>query len=79
MANHSVVCETYQQTLICTVMPPLSVCCVQVYWNSLSRTYWVHWHMVEILGSGSSSQAEKETQEKASSLTETLKLTAGKI
>ncbi|XP_022604310.1 cullin-9 isoform X2 [Seriola dumerili] len=50
---------------------------VQVYWNSLSRTYWVHWHMVEILGSGSSSQAEKETQEKASSLTETLKLTAG--
>lgn len=66
------------QTLICTVMPPLSVRCVQVYWNSLSRTYWVHWHMVEILGSGSSSQAEKETQEKASTLTETLKLTAGK-
>ncbi|XP_055358441.1 cullin-9 isoform X2 [Betta splendens] len=49
---------------------------VQVYWNSLSRTYWVHWHMVEILGSCSSSQAEKDTQEKASSLTETLKLTA---
>ncbi|XP_041867056.1 cullin-9 isoform X2 [Melanotaenia boesemani] len=49
---------------------------VQVYWNSLSRTYWVHWHMVEILGNGSSSQSEKETQEKASSLTETLKLTA---
>ncbi|XP_047190667.1 cullin-9 isoform X3 [Scophthalmus maximus] len=48
---------------------------VQVYWNSLSRTYWVHWHMVEILGSGSSSQAEKETQEKVSSLTETIKLT----
>ncbi|XP_064174037.1 cullin-9 isoform X3 [Anguilla rostrata] len=51
---------------------------VQVYWNSLSRTYWVHWHMIEILGSGTSGQAEKETQEKASSLTETLKLTAGK-
>ncbi|XP_074503316.1 cullin-9 isoform X3 [Sebastes fasciatus] len=49
---------------------------VQVYWNSLSRTYWVHWHMVEIMGSGGSSQAEKETQEKASTLTETLKLTA---
>uniref|UniRef100_A0A3Q2ZVQ0 Cullin 7 n=1 Tax=Kryptolebias marmoratus TaxID=37003 RepID=A0A3Q2ZVQ0_KRYMA len=48
---------------------------VQVYWNSLARTYWVHWHMVEILGSGSSSQSEKETQEKALSLTETLKLT----
>lgn len=51
--------------------------CVQVYWNSLSRTYWVHWHMVEILDSGSSSQSEKDSQEKASSLAETLKLTAG--
>ncbi|XP_018580518.2 cullin-9 isoform X1 [Scleropages formosus] len=49
---------------------------VQVYWNSLSRTYWVHWHMIEILAGGTSGQAEKETQEKASSLTETLKLTA---
>ncbi|XP_034407585.1 cullin-9 isoform X2 [Cyclopterus lumpus] len=49
---------------------------VQVYWNSLSRTYWVHWQMVEIQGGGNSSQAEKETQEKASTLTETLKLTA---
>ncbi|KAM9365042.1 LOW QUALITY PROTEIN: cullin-9 [Pholidichthys leucotaenia] len=49
---------------------------VQVYWHSLSRTYWVHWHMVEILSSGNSSQAEKETQEKASSLTEMLRLTA---
>lgn len=46
-----------------------------MYWNSLSRTYWVHWHMVEILGTN---QTEKETQEKASSLTETLKLSAGK-
>lgn len=51
---------------------------LQVYWNSLSRTYWVHWHMIEILGNGSGGQAEKETQEKASSLTETLKLTTGK-
>ncbi|XP_075902158.1 cullin-9 isoform X2 [Nelusetta ayraudi] len=46
---------------------------VQVYWNSLSRTYWVHWHMVEILGTN---QTEKETQEKATSLTETLRLSA---
>lgn len=46
----------------------------QVYWNSLSRTYWVHWHMVEILGTN---QTEKETQEKATSLTETLRLSAG--
>lgn len=52
---------------------------LQVYWNSLSRTYWVHWHMIEILGNGSGGQAEKETQEKASSLTETLKLTTGKM
>ncbi|XP_056616045.1 cullin-9 isoform X1 [Triplophysa dalaica] len=48
---------------------------VQVYWNSLSRTYWVHWHMIEIVGNGCGAQTEKETQEKASSLTETLKLT----
>nr|XP_029496675.1 cullin-9-like isoform X2 [Oncorhynchus nerka] len=48
---------------------------VQVYWTSLSRTYWVHWHMVEILGTGTSGQGEKDTQEKASSLTETIKLT----
>ncbi|XP_054655334.1 cullin-9 [Dunckerocampus dactyliophorus] len=48
---------------------------VQVYWNALRRTYWVHWHMVEILGSGSSGPADKETLEKASSLTETIRLT----
>ncbi|XP_028676954.1 LOW QUALITY PROTEIN: cullin-9 [Erpetoichthys calabaricus] len=50
---------------------------VQVYWNSLNRTYWVHWHMVEIIGSGTSGQAEKEAQEKASTLAETLKLSTG--
>ncbi|XP_061823138.1 cullin-9 isoform X1 [Nerophis lumbriciformis] len=49
---------------------------VQVYWNALRRTYWVHWHMVEILGSGSSGPADKETMEKASSLTETIRLTS---
>ncbi|KAM9561079.1 cullin-9-like isoform 3-T3 [Salvelinus alpinus] len=48
---------------------------VQVYWTSLSRTYWVHWHMVEILGTGTSGQGEKDAQEKASTLTETIKLT----
>lgn len=64
------------QVLTCLI---IFFCSVQVFWNSLSRTYWVHWHMVEILGSGSGgSQTEKETQEKASSLTETLKLTTGK-
>ncbi|KAK1905682.1 Cullin-9 [Dissostichus eleginoides] len=38
------------------------------------RTYWVHWFMVRVLGGGS--QTEKGNQEKASSLTETLKLSA---
>lgn len=33
--------------------------------------------MIEIMGNGSGTQTEKETQEKASSLTETLKLTNG--
>lgn len=23
----------------------------QVFWQSTGRTYWVHWHMLEILGS----------------------------
>nr|2JNG_A Chain A, Cullin-7 [Homo sapiens] len=23
---------------------------VQVFWESTGRTYWVHWHMLEILG-----------------------------
>ncbi|KAG7266223.1 hypothetical protein CRUP_026945, partial [Coryphaenoides rupestris] len=50
---------------------------VQVYWSSLSRTYWVHWHMVEILGEGPTGSAEKEGPPEASSaLTEALKLTA---
>ncbi|XP_048452589.1 cullin-9 [Rhincodon typus] len=48
---------------------------VQVFWHQLSRTYWVHWHMIEIIGDGTSGQVEKESQEKASSLAESLKLT----
>uniref|UniRef100_A0A673XSV6 Cullin-9-like n=1 Tax=Salmo trutta TaxID=8032 RepID=A0A673XSV6_SALTR len=32
---------------------------VQVYWNSLSRTYWVHWHMVEIMAAGTSGQVSQ--------------------
>ena len=50
---------------------------LQVHWNSLSRTYWVHWHMVEILGEGPGASADKDSQEVSSALTETLKLTAG--
>lgn len=34
--------------------------------------------MVEIMAAGTSGQGEKDVQEKASSLTETIKLTAGK-
>uniref|UniRef100_A0A8C4ZQJ7 Cullin-9 n=1 Tax=Gadus morhua TaxID=8049 RepID=A0A8C4ZQJ7_GADMO len=48
---------------------------VQVHWNSLSRTYWVHWHMVEILGEGPGASADKDSQEVSSALTETLKQT----
>ncbi|XP_032876612.1 cullin-9 isoform X2 [Amblyraja radiata] len=48
---------------------------VQVFWHQLNRTYWVHWHMIEIIGDGSSGHVEKESQEKASTLAENLKLT----
>ncbi|XP_015746993.1 cullin-9-like isoform X1 [Python bivittatus] len=44
---------------------------VQVYWESLGRTYWVHWHMIEIVGS--SRNAEQKAQEKVSSLRDLLK------
>nr|XP_060610432.1 cullin-9-like [Anolis sagrei ordinatus] len=46
--------------------PPL-----QVYWESLGRTYWVHWHMVEIVDS--SRCADQEAQKMVSSLTEILR------
>jgi hypothetical protein len=23
---------------------------MQVFWQSTGRTYWVHWHMLEVLG-----------------------------
>ncbi|XP_063774820.1 cullin-9 isoform X2 [Pseudophryne corroboree] len=48
-------------------MPP-----VQVLWRSTGRTYWVHWHMVEITGSGD--QTDEDNQEKASSLAENTKV-----
>ncbi|XP_042188686.1 cullin-9 isoform X1 [Callorhinchus milii] len=48
---------------------------VQVFWHQLNRTYWVHWHMIEIIEDGWNGQVDKESQEKASSLTENLKLT----
>ncbi|XP_016847250.2 cullin-9 isoform X1 [Anolis carolinensis] len=51
-------------------MPP-----VQVFWHSTGRTYWVHWHMIEIIGSGEVLE-EEAAQEKVSSLTEKLKLPA---
>uniref|UniRef100_A0A8C5QIB3 DOC domain-containing protein n=1 Tax=Leptobrachium leishanense TaxID=445787 RepID=A0A8C5QIB3_9ANUR len=40
-------------------MPP-----VQVLWRSTGRTYWVHWHMLEITGSGNQA-AEEDNQDKA--------------
>uniref|UniRef100_A0A8B9ZDG7 Cullin-9 n=1 Tax=Buteo japonicus TaxID=224669 RepID=A0A8B9ZDG7_9AVES len=45
---------------------------VQVYWQALGCTYWVHWHMVEIIGP--SGQEEHEGQEKVSALTRNHKL-----
>eukprot|EP00079_Xenopus_tropicalis_P031814 XP_017945585.1 PREDICTED: cullin-9 isoform X1 [Xenopus tropicalis] len=48
-------------------MPP-----VQVLWSSTGRTYWVHWHMVQIIGSGE--QAEEDIQEKVPTLTDNLKV-----
>ncbi|KAM6356070.1 LOW QUALITY PROTEIN: cullin-9-like [Podargus strigoides] len=47
---------------------------VQVYWQALGCTYWVHWHMVEIIGP--SGQEEHEGQEKVSTLTHNHKLGA---
>ncbi|XP_037989219.1 cullin-9 isoform X3 [Motacilla alba alba] len=48
---------------------------VQVYWQALGSTYWVHWHMVEIIGP--SEQKELEGQEKVNSLTRNHGLRAG--
>lgn len=39
----------------------------QVYWQALGCTYWVHWHMLEIIGP--LGQEECEGQEKVSTLT----------
>uniref|UniRef100_U3JDL2 Cullin 9 n=1 Tax=Ficedula albicollis TaxID=59894 RepID=U3JDL2_FICAL len=50
-------------------MPP-----VQVYWQALGCTYWVHWHMVEIIGP--SEQKELEGQEKVNMLTRNHRLRA---
>uniref|UniRef100_A0A803SWW3 Cullin 7 n=1 Tax=Anolis carolinensis TaxID=28377 RepID=A0A803SWW3_ANOCA len=50
--------------------PPL-----QVYWESLGRTYWVHWHMVEIVDS--SRCADQEAQKMVSSLTQILREDTG--
>lgn len=51
---------------------------LQVLWQSTGRTYWVHWHMVEIIGSAEQPE-EETTQEKVSSLTENLKLPTGEV
>uniref|UniRef100_A0A8C6VIM4 Cullin 7 n=1 Tax=Naja naja TaxID=35670 RepID=A0A8C6VIM4_NAJNA len=54
-------------------MPP-----VQVLWQSTGQTYWVHWHMIEIIGSREQNE-EDAAQEKVSSLTENLKLPTGEF
>ncbi|XP_075605647.1 cullin-9-like isoform X3 [Balearica regulorum gibbericeps] len=47
---------------------------VQVYWQALGCTYWVHWHMVEIIGP--SGQEEHEGLDKVSTLMHNHKLAA---
>ncbi|KAM6278732.1 cullin-9-like isoform 3-T3 [Porphyrio hochstetteri] len=47
---------------------------VQVYWQALGCTYWVHWHMVEIIGP--SGQEEHEGLEKLSTLKHNHKVAA---
>ncbi|XP_040467778.1 cullin-9-like isoform X3 [Falco naumanni] len=47
---------------------------VQVYWQALGCTYWVHWHMVEIVGP--LGQEDHEHQEKVSTLARSHKLAA---
>ncbi|XP_061693307.1 cullin-9 [Syngnathoides biaculeatus] len=51
---------------------------VQVYWNALCRTYWVHWHMLEIVADGAAANGpdDKGAPDKASSLTRTIRLAA---
>ncbi|XP_077351979.1 cullin-9 isoform X2 [Festucalex cinctus] len=50
---------------------------VQVYWNALCRTYWVHWHMLEIVANaGATGPNDKNATDKASSLTRTIRLAA---
>ncbi|KAM4693441.1 cullin-9-like [Discoglossus pictus] len=48
------------------VTPP-----VQVYWQSLNRTYWVHWHMLEII----TRSGETEKRHKLCDLMESLCVT----
>ncbi|XP_030303510.1 cullin-9 isoform X1 [Calypte anna] len=45
---------------------------VQVYWQSLGCTYWVHWHMLEIIGPPG--QEKREGWEKVSTLTHNHKI-----
>lgn len=52
------------------------MCATQVYWNALCRTYWVHWHMLEIVA-GTNGPDAKDAADKASSLTRTIRLAAG--
>ncbi|XP_071437749.1 cullin-9-like isoform X2 [Pithys albifrons albifrons] len=47
---------------------------VQVYWQALGCTYWVHWHMVEIIGA--SGQKELKGQQKVNTLTRSHRLRA---
>lgn len=48
-----------------------------MYWQALGCTYWVHWHMVEIIGPAE--QKELEGQQKVNTLTRKHRLRAGRL
>lgn len=73
-----VICKhTENNAIISRFMAFYNIIIFQVYWESLGRTYWVHWHMIEIVGS--SRNAEQKAQEKVSTLRELLRENTGKI
>ena len=50
----------------------------QVLWQSTGRTYWMHWHVLEIVGFGDEWE-DPAAQEKEHSLIESFNLDTGEI
>ncbi|XP_032537912.1 cullin-9-like isoform X2 [Chiroxiphia lanceolata] len=66
--------EYVQANLTCGMRVRMLEDYEQVYWQALGCTYWVHWHMVEMIGP--SEQKELEGQEKVNTLTQKHRLRA---